>query len=248
MNGASFALSILGLDKTELLFCNLLLDLYNQKRYGEIPGKNLRDLLGLTKETLFELLKALAELEILTKIHKRESISQQEFYIDVGGEYYTFTPDPLYWTPRGDSLFYQICKQQNLKTNAESYEHILEDFNIFDDTRKSREGVKDDSLKTYGLYEHFCKQYKRVFGQTYKAKNINRDLVHAKNVLFEARMKGMKDGQIKDFVDWAVRTERSDIIMGFLPIRLNEYFVKHKVQVYGDKAILDENGHLKAIS
>ena len=246
MNGASFALSILGLDKTELLFCNILLDLTTQYKYGEIPGKQIRGLLDLNKETLFALIKSLEETNVLIKTFSEPHLPAKAIYIMAGDGRYCYNYHEDTWKPKSDSIFYKICKEQNLRTTGESYQYILENFNIFEEVNKTK--VKDESLKTYGLYEHFCKQYKSIFGQAYKTKNVNRDLVHAKNILFEARMKGMKDGQIKDFIDWAVRTERSDIIMGFLPIRLNEYFVKNKVTLYGDKTILDENGHLKAIS
>jgi hypothetical protein len=59
MDKTIFALTIVGVEKTEYTVCNLFLDAVKNTQYGEIPGKNLRQLLDITKEKLFGMMENL---------------------------------------------------------------------------------------------------------------------------------------------------------------------------------------------
>jgi|GEM_PF-6030779 len=245
MNKIIFALSILGLEKTEHHVCNLLLDLVTNVQYGEVPGKNLRGLLELTKEKLFDALEKLQTLNVIKYV--REPLPDS-VYIKAGEGFYMFNSQYKTWRPTESSLFYKICKQLGHRFTEESYLYILDNYNIRDAVEAQKSNT-EERLIPYQLYDIFCERYKTTFHREYRSTNTNRDLAYMKKVLFECSMKNLKDSQIREFLDWSFRVKTRDFkgefLVGFLPLCLKDYLASTLVEKTNSKFIKDEDGRLK---
>ncbi len=244
MNKILFALAIIGVEKTEYLLCSIFLDLLKNEQYGEIPGRNLRQLLNLTKDTLFSLLEGLSNRHIFS--YSQTVMPPNSIYVKAGAGQYIFNMHYQDWEPVETSLFYTLCRLEGYRFNADSWNIILEKYDI----RKegTRKNLVEKKLTPYQLYNDFCEEYQQLFHKEYKPLHIERDLAYCKKIICDCSFKNLKDPQILEFLEWAFRVKvkdfKGEFLVGFLPLCLRDYLASTLIQVVRSGYIKDENGNL----
>jgi len=241
------AIQILGLNKQEQALTALLIDLDKSNKYGEIPGRNLRVLLDLSKDDLFHLLEKLTQKNILKYTH---NIVENIIYVKGGDGGYVYNNKWEEWTPVSDSLFYKLCKILKLRYNTLSYNYILNNLDI----RNEFVAHQDDTSTTitpYELYGLFCKEYKIVFDKDYKPLNQSRDFQTIKDIICKFNYNNIKDSYITEFIKWCfmvkVRSFKSNLIIGFLPLCLQDYLKDNTVEKINTGKVKDENGNWRKV-
>lgn len=244
MNKIILALTLVGIEKTEQSICDIFLDLLRNEQYGEIPGRNLRQLLNLTKDKLFNLLESLSNRHIFS--YSRTTHPSNSVYITAGDGYYMLNISYQDWEPAENSLFYKLCTLNGYRFSVDSWHIILEKYDI----RKgiTKQILEDKKLTPYQLYNEFCERYARFFHKEYKPIHIERDLAYCKKVICDCSFKNLKDSQILEFLEWTFRVKirdfKGEFLVGFLPLCLKDYFASTVVQIIGVGYKKDENGNL----
>ena len=240
-----FALTILGLEKTEYTVATIFLDAKYANRKGEIPGRNFRYLLDITKDKLFQILESLLQKNILKY---STTINENVIYIQGGKCYYVFNSNYNEWIPTENSLFYKLCKLKGLRFNTRSYNKIISELD-FREAIKSENKEVDKGITPYEVYDLFCKLYKQYFGKEYVPLNQYRDFSTTKKIICKCSFKGISDSQIKSFIDWCfkvkAKTFSGNFIIGFLPLCLSDYLKANVVEQIDARFKKDENGHLR---
>lgn len=244
MDKIIFALTIVGVEKTERAICDIFLDLSKNEQWGEIPGKNLRQLFDLTRDKLFNILENLLSKNIFK--HNRNSIPINTVYVTGGDAHYIFNPDYLNWIPSDSSLFYKLCKLHSHRFNSDSWRLILSSYDIREETTKK--SSLEERLTPYQLYDLFCAEYKKLFNREYEPPHIERDLAYCKKIICECSFKNLRDAQILEFVEWAFRVKtrsfRGEFLVGFLPLCLRDYLASTVVSAISPGYTKDENGNI----
>lgn len=242
-----FVISILGLSKLEQILVLLFSDLHINEIGGEIPGRNIRNLFNINKDELFFLLEKLSKRRIL-KLSKE--CQQKNVYIKAGNKgYYIYNDNYNEWIPSSNSLFYTLCKLLKLKPTKLVYNNIIEKFYIKDKLFTKKEKVEYNRITPYEVYECFCNIYKKTFKHGYKSPNLNKDFKTVKNILFTFNFNNIKDRYVKEFLNWTflvkARSNKSDFIIGFLPLYLKDYLKNNKVEKENQEYYKDEDGRLR---
>jgi hypothetical protein len=244
MDKIVFALTIVGVEKTELAICNIFLDLLKNERWGEIPGKNLRQLFDLTKDKLFNILENLLSKNIFK--HSRNSIPINTVYITGGDAHYIFNPEYLNWIPSDVSLFYKLCKLYSYRFNNDSWKMILNHYDIREEIEKKTS--LEEKLTPYQLYDLFCAKYRKLFNREYEPSHIERDLAYCKKVICDCSFKNLRDAQILEFLEWTFRVKtrsfKGEFLVGFLPLCLRDYLASTSISIVNPGYIKDENGNI----
>lgn len=239
------AVTILGLEKTEHVIVCLFLDCFYNNMIGEILGRNLRYLLGITKDKSFHMLEGLVQKNILKYT---TTVNKNSIYIKGGIGYYIFNSNYEEWIPTSNSLFYKLCKLKGLHFNNLSYNYIISRLDLRKALKKSVKDV-DKSLTPYELYGIFCKYYKNYFRKEYNPLNQYKDFSTIKKVICRCSYSGIKDSQIKEFVNWCFRVKakgfKGNFIIGFLPLCLGDYLKLNIVEKINPRYKKDENGRLR---
>jgi hypothetical protein len=246
MNKEVFATTILGLDKNELTLTLLMLDCSKNEQWGEIPGKNIRALLELTKESLFELLEKLLSKGIV-RYSNIPLYAGTNIYLQAGKGFYVYNRDYRTWQPTEQSLYYKLCRSMGLRFSSDSYIYILDHYNIY--AIKDLKVTSEEVLTPYELYDIFCQTFQEKFGREYRPTSQVRDLGYMKKVIFDACRVGLRDIQIQEFISWAVRVKSKDFkgafLIGFLPLCHKDYLAAKKVEIMPKGFYKDENGQLR---
>ncbi len=237
-------LILLGLDKTELTIVAFFMELILSKRYGECPGRNLRQCLDITKEQLFTTLERLVQRGILKCLR---AVPAETVYIKGGETYYVFNGDYSKWIPSNDSTFYKLCKLMGLRYNNMSYNFIVETLDI----RKpltDEATQKEKSITPYEVYDLFCTHYKNTFGKEYRPLNQYRDFQTLKNIICKFSYENIKEMYLKEFINWSFLVKakefKGDFIIGMLPLCLKDYLAVNHVEKMHPGFVRDENGRL----
>ena len=127
MSKIILALTISGLEKTELTVCTLFLDMIQNEQYGEVPGKNIRQLLDLTKDQLFTIVEKLVHRNIIRYLRM---VPSEVVYLKAGEGFYVFNKKYETWIPSENSLFYKICKASGWRFNEEAWKYITENYDL----------------------------------------------------------------------------------------------------------------------
>jgi len=239
------AITILGSEKNEQRLIGLLLELVQSERYGEIPGSNIRSILDLTKEHLFDLIERLVQRGIFKYL---KEVPEKTVYIRGGEGAYIFNSNYKEWAPTNDSLFYKLCKVYGLRFNNTSYNYIIESMDIrVEKDKKSTPATK--GITPYEIYDMFCQQYHKCFNKEYSPLNQYKDFLTLKNIICEFSYSNIDDKYIKEFIDWCFRVKVKDFkqgfIIGFLPMCLKDYLGSNQVEKIRPGYIKDEDGRLR---
>lgn len=238
---------LVGLNKTEQVVVLTLLYLDSQKQYGEVPGRNLRTLLDVSKEQLFLELEKLVQKNILKFSN---DIVENRVYLSAGKGYYVFNENYREWLPVAESLFYKICKLVGYGYNKHSYLIILNEIDLRKELNKDPE-IKDTKITPYELFDLFCQWHLKIFGREYVPPNQAKDLQTLKKIIFDMSFDGFNENAIKEFLKWSflskAKTFNSSFIVGFLPLCLKDYLTTVKTSPINKGYIKDEDGRLRKI-
>jgi len=239
-----FAISILGLNQNEMLLTQLLLS-----SQGEIPGKNLRILLNINKDQLFEILEKLVQRNIIG--YSNNPSNETLTYIRAGEGGYVLNRNYNMWIPEANSIFYKLCKLLDYRCNQQSYQTILNDFSINQNLPINIIKKEVNQITPYELFGLFCLLYKKVLGKEYKPLNNAKDLATLKSIIYEFSYKNIKDKYIKEFIDWVFRVKarsfKSDLIIGWLPLCLKDYLSSMPTEKDVPGFVRDEEGRLRKV-
>jgi hypothetical protein len=241
------AVSILGLDKHELTITLLFTQLSIESKGGEVPGRNLRQLLDITKDDLFHILEKLLQKGVF-KFSDMEDKSYP--YICAGDKgYYIFNKDYKDWTPVADSLFYKLCKLLGYRYNSHSYNSILNELDLRQNLVETKDKVVD-RITPYEIYDYFMEKYKGYFGKEYSGLNQFKDLQTLKNIIYKFSYSNIGDSHIKEFVNWcfqikAATFKGSNFIIGFLPMCLQDYLKTNIIEKIDPLYTKNEDGRLQ---
>jgi len=242
------AVLLVGLNPKEYHMVMLLMYLQKSEQYGEIPGSNLRNLMGtnVTKEQLFLELEKLVQKNILRFSNNKVP---NTVYISAGKGYYVFNQYYQEWVPTSDSGFYKVARILGYTYNKQSYNTILRDTDFREELVKDLVRAGDSKLTPYEAYDIFCNLYKRTFNREYGGVNQIKDFQTLKKLIYDMSFENYSDNHIKDFLEWSFRAKsrdfKGDFIVGFLPLCLQDYRAQVQVQKIKPGYTLDENGRLK---
>jgi len=244
MNKILLALTLIGIEKTEQSICGIFLDLLKNEQYGEIPGRNLRQLFNLSKDKLFSILEGLSNRHIFS--YSQTAVPSKSVYVTAGDGRYIFNIMYHDWEPAESSLFYKLCALNGYRFNIDSWHIMLEKYDIRRGIEKKI--LEEKKLTPYQLYNEFCEKYVRLFHREYKPLHIERDLAYCKKVICDCSFKNLKDSQILEFLEWTFRVKirdfKGEFLVGFLPLCLKDYLASTLIQVVGLGYTKDENGNL----
>ena len=242
------AVSILGLDKHEQTIVLLFLHYGTENKCGEIPGRNLRLLLDITKDDLFHILEKLLQKGVFKFSEEVDKNIHQ--YIGAGDKgYYVFNNDCTSWTPIADSLFYKLCKILGYRYNSHSYNNILKELDMRQNLVESKE-KEIVRITPYEIYDYFLEKYKGYFGKEYAGLNQFKDLQTIKNVIYKFSYSNIGDSKIREFINWCFQVKAStfkgNFIIGFLPMCMSDYLKVVTIEKVNPEFIRDEDGRLRA--
>ncbi len=244
---ALLALSIQGLEPKEFALTTLLVNQSINQKYGEVFGRNLRSILELTKESLFQLLEKLIQKNILQYSQFPETCKQL-VYIRAGDGCYILNEDFTSWIPCETSLFYKLCKLYGYAFNQKSYQLILDELDLTQELVK-KDKSNEGRITPYELYDIFCQQYKKIFNQEYVPPNQARDFMNLKKIIYQMSYNNFSDQVIRDFIRWCfdckVKDFKGNFIIGFLPMCLVDYLRSNVVEKNSPIYKRDEDGRLR---
>lgn len=236
---------LIGLSPKEQSIVLLLFHLAQNSFWGEVPGRNFRTLLELTKDNLFLELEKLVQKNILKFSTERIA---NTVYISAGKGYYIFYPATTEWLPTSESLFYKVCKLLGYPFNKHSYITILKELDLREELNKDPE-VKEKRMTPFELFDIFCQWHVKLFGREYAPPNQVKDLQTLKKIIFDMSFEGYSEESIKDFLKWSflskARTFNSSFIVGFLPLCLRDYLATNKIAKVYPNYKKDDDGRIR---
>jgi hypothetical protein len=237
---------LLGLTQKEVSIVLLFSHQYTAKKYGEIPGSNLRNILNLTKEQLFLELEKLVQKNVLKF---SSHLVEDNVCISAGKGYYVFNANPTTWTPSAESYFYKVCKLKGYSFNSHSYQLLLSELDFREELSSTKKEKDDDLVTPYEAFDWFCGLHKKTFGREYYPINQVRDFANLKKLLFEMSYLGYTKANMRDFFQWCflskVRDFKSAFIVGFLPMCFEDYRSMVRVDITKRGFVVDEDGRMR---
>jgi len=245
MNHYFLATLILGLSLKETSILQVFLHQFSNRYFGEIPGSNLRNLLGLTKDQLFLELEKLVQRNIF----KFSTYSMDEsVFVAAGKGYYIFNSTVTEWIPSAESTFYKICKIKGYHFNRTSYLQLLRELNFTNELVIAKKEA-EEKVTPYEAFDWFCGLHKKTFGREYSPINQVRDFATLKKILCDMTFRGFSKGDIREFFQWCflskVKDFKSAFIVGFLPMCLEDYRTLVNVPIISEKFRVDEDGRMR---
>jgi len=238
---------LVGLNPKEQSIVLILFHLEQNTLWGEVPGRNLRTLLELTKDSLFLELEKLVQKNILKF---SAEVVPETVYISAGKGYYIFNAHCKEWMPTAESTFYKICKLVGYGYNKHSYLMILNELDLRKELIKDPE-IKDTKITPFELFDLFCQWHLKMFGREYTPPNQAKDLQTLKKIIFDMSFDGFNENTIKEFLKWSflskAKTFNSSFIVGFLPLCLKDYLTTVKTSSINKGYTKDEDGRLRKI-